>query len=232
LQADWAVSFEMKRTSDASFKRQDGSVVKVPMMVGGGEFGYADADAYQLVKLPLKDKQLAMLLWLPKDESDGLLAMEKGMSFEGMLEVMRKMNLKKLNVTLPRFRSRYREGLADALKAMGVKKAFAAGHLDFETIGKDQNGQGLALANVFHFASVRVDEMGCHAQARSGEGSDKEKEAVEARDGSKQLALAKVEDGVSDVLKEVRFDRPFVFAIQHQASGAFLLMGRVTDPLR
>jgi serpin B len=29
---------------------------------------------------------------------------------------------------------------------------------------------------------------------------------------------------------EVRVDRPFLFAIQHRASGACLFLGRVTDP--
>jgi serpin B len=29
---------------------------------------------------------------------------------------------------------------------------------------------------------------------------------------------------------EVKVDRPFLFAIQHRASGACLFIGRVTDP--
>jgi serpin B len=225
LQADWNVPFVVTGAGSISFEQVDGARVDVPTMVGRGEFEYVETDAYQLMKVPTKNKQLAMLLWLPKAEGNGLRGLEESMSFERMLEVMRKMKPTKMKVELPRFAGRSRVGLDKALRALGVRNAFEAGHLDFEPIGTDQKGGGLRLTNVFHAASVRVDESGCHAQLKTG------KVAKTDADNAAKVQVA-TGDATSTTQEAVmvRFDRPFLYAIQHQLNGAFLLMGRVADP--
>jgi len=116
---------------------------------------------------------------------------------------------------LPKFRV---EGhtlpLGIALRQLGLKRAFdePAGSANFDRIAPRQPNDYLAISEVFHQTFVALDELGTEAAAAT---------AVTMFLGGFATAPRPI---------EVRIDRPFLFAVQHRASGACLFFGRIVDP--
>lgn len=107
-----------------------------------------------------------------------------------------------IHLSLPRFTAGTHLGLNDTLADMGMPTAFGA-DADFSGM----TGQaGLFLQAVEHEAVVEVDEQGTEAAAASGG-------AVAGSHGP-----------------TITVDRPFLFMIRDDPTGAVLFLGRVTDP--
>jgi serpin B len=114
---------------------------------------------------------------------------------------------KRVRVMLPKFEFEAEFQLNRTLADMGMPTAFT----DQANFGDMIEGGGLAIDDVVHKAYVRVDEKGTEAAAATG---------VTMRTTSMPAQPPEV----------FRADRPFVFLIRHQLSGAVLFMGRVVDP--
>jgi serpin B len=123
---------------------------------------------------------------------------------------------KSVALYLPKFRV---EGttlpLGRTLRQLGMKSAFdePPGSANFDRIAPRKPNDYLAISEVFHQTFVALDEEGTEAAAST---------AVA------MVALTAIAEPQRPV--EVRIDRPFLFAIQHRASGTCLFLGRVTDP--
>ncbi len=105
--------------------------------------------------------------------------------------------------------------VANGLRALGVKRAFDVprGSADFSRIARRKPDDYLALSDVFHKTFIEVDEEGTEAAAAT--------------------AITMVTLGMATTPPkpfEVRVDRPFLFAIQHRASGTCLFLGRIANP--
>ena len=107
-----------------------------------------------------------------------------------------------IHLSLPRFTARSHLSLPDTLAAMGMPTAFGGG-ADFSGM----TGQpDLFLQAVEHEAVVEVDEEGTKAAAASGG-------AMAGSHGP-----------------TVTVDRPFLFLVRDEPTGAVLFLGRVMDP--
>lgn len=106
-----------------------------------------------------------------------------------------------IHLSLPRFTVRTHLSLVEALADMGMPSAF--GSADFSGMTR---GAGLSLAAVEHEAVVEVDEEGTEAAAASGG-------AMAGSHGP-----------------TVTVDRPFLFVVRDEPTGAVLFLGRVADP--
>jgi len=98
--------------------------------------------------------------------------------------------------------------LKDALGQMGMPIAFTD-RANFSGMTKQEP---LEIADVVHQAFIAVDENGTEAAAATG---------VVMRATSAPLKPV-----------ELRIDRPFLFLIQDDETGAVLFMGRVADPTK
>ena len=105
--------------------------------------------------------------------------------------------------------------LGKELKALGMKSAFdqPRGSANFDPIAPRRPDSYLYISEVFHKTFLKLDETGTEAAAAT---------AVAMAATS---AMRKPAEPV-----EVRVDHPFLFAIQHRASGACLFLGHLTDP--
>lgn len=111
-----------------------------------------------------------------------------------------------VDLKLPRFKTEFQTDLSAVLGGMGMAKAFSAGEADLSGM----NGRrDLFLSNVVHKAFVEVNEEGTEAAAATG--------AVVS---------------LTAIRKPVVFhaDRPFLFIIRHNDTGAILFLGRIVDP--
>ena len=117
----------------------------------------------------------------------------------------------RIHLRLPRFKLRADLQVGALLQEMGLRAAFDQGQADFGGITNDPDG--LVLSEVAHEACVEVDENGTEAAAATAIMS----------------LLGEIEEPEPDPIP-FTVDRPFIFLIRDDATGAILFMGRMTDP--
>ncbi|HEY7624127.1 MAG TPA: serpin family protein [Candidatus Limnocylindria bacterium] len=201
LKATWLLKF-----NDAvagAFHRADGSVVQAQLMSESEKLGYAKGAGYQAVRLAYAGG-LSMVVIVPEAGTFG--AFSQSLDGPTLRRVMSGLNTTQVNLAMPKFSFRSKAQLKDALSEMGMPIAFTD-RADFSGITKQAP---LEIADVIHQAFIAVDEKGTEAAAAT---------AVVMRETSAPLEVI-----------QLTIDRPFLFVIQDDETGAILFMGRVTDP--
>ena len=206
FKGNWNTRFKAERTKDAPFTLLDGDSVSVPMMNQTEEFRYAETDDFQLLDLPYVNKDLSMIILLPRQQ-DGLPAIEKQLTSRKLTEALAPMRKREVIVSIPKFKMSSRFSLASVLQSMGMTDAFTRS-ADFSRM---TGGKDLFISDVLHKAYVDVNEEGTEAAAATG--------VV-----MKLLSVGPVEP--------VRFtaDHPFMFLIRDNHTGSILFLGRVMNP--
>ncbi len=206
FKGSWLREFDPDLTRSADFYPAQGGSAKVPMMVRTDDeaiFDYFETDDLQVVSLPYRGEELAMTILLPKQGK--LENFEAGLDYEKIISYRPMLSRQRVDLFLPRFKFETKYFMADDLAAMGMPLAFT-GRADFSGI----TGQpDLYISSVIHQAFVEVNEEGTEAAAATG--------VI-----MKEVAMMQV-----PVFKA---DRPFIFLIEHLATGTILFMGRVSDP--
>ena len=206
LDATWASPFDKDATADGPFTTLSGSVVTAPLMSQSAGFAYGKGDGWQAVELPYARDELAMLVILP---DEGRFAEIEGRLNSGLVETAAAALTtgSEVQLTIPAFEFRTQTGLADALKALGMEKAFDSQTADFSGMTRQER---LYISKVVHEAYIAVDEEGTEAAAATA-------------------VIARVTAGPMETV-QMRIDRPFIFALRDRDTGAILFLGRVTDP--
>ena len=206
----WMTPFEKSRTQDAPFHLADGGTVSVPMMSRKGKISNASDAGAIMVDLPYGGTAFSMTLLLPREGTSAeALAVE--MTPARWNSLLGALAGTEIVLSMPRFRLEWSGELKEPLGALGVAEAFDRDHADFRGISQAvyDNGGRLWLTRVVQKTFVAVDEAGTVAAAATAAGV-----------------------GVDSAPAEVRFDRPFLFAIRERHSGTMLFVGRVADPSR
>ncbi len=201
----WATPFDPFDTSAARFHTPDGPK-NVQMMNLTDSMGYGRDGANQLVELPYRDSDLAMLIVL----GDAAAATSgPALPSQGVFETWRKaLATQPVMLSLPCFTISWKGSVKPELRAMGLNRAFDPDTADLSGISSSKGR--LFVSDVFHSASVTVDETGTEAVAATG---------VTIRVTSKRVA---------DIV--VNVDHPFLFFLVNRKTGDILFAGRVTDP--
>lgn len=203
LKASWMVRFD--DAVSAPFTRLDGSRVDAQLMHESETLRYVSADGYQLAAIPYAGG-LSMLVVLP--DPGRFAAVESALDGAKLRAAIDSLKPRAVNLSLPKFTFRSEARLKDVLTAMGMPVAFSDA-ADFSGMTKQDS---LAIAEVLHQAFIAVDEKGTEAAAAT---------AVVMRLTAAPQAPV-----------DLRVDRPFLFAIQDEETGALLFLGRVTDPTK
>jgi serpin B len=225
FKGDWEKQFKKEDTKDEDFHPSATQAVKTPLMhmtSGIHDFNYFDGDSFQALELPYKNKELSMIMLLPK-AMEGLSEFEQTLSPAKMQKLLDQLRpARKVIVTMPKFKIEAEFGLGGTLIAMGMKKAFDVKMADFtgvasrKTIQGDGNLYNLYISAVIHKAYVDVNEEGTEAAAAT---------AVVAMTGA--TGVHRPEPPII-----FRADHPFMFLIRDNRSGSILFLGRVTNPSR
>jgi serine protease inhibitor len=169
-----------------------------------GEHGPA-----RLIELPYVAGQgphLAMVVVVPKDK-ESLSSVEAAYTKEGLGPFVKALGPSETTaVSLPKFKVKSHLDLAEALGAMGMRRAFT-GDADFSGISSEGR---LQISHVLHEAYVDVDEHGTEAAAAT--------------------AVTLVYGAIISTPREFKVDRSFLFFIRDTESGVVLFAGRVVDP--
>ena len=166
-------------------------------------FVNASSDSFQMIELPYKrtsGKELSMLVILPLGEN--ITAFEKSLTLAKLVESKKRLRLRDIHVSMPKFRFETWYDLPETLKVMGMPTAFNAS-ADFS--GMDGT-KTLFLSFVLHKAFIDVNEEGTIAAAASA-------------------------TGVTQGIEPYFFaNHPFIFIIQERETGNIIFMGRILNP--
>ena len=216
FKAKWAGSdynpmFRDYATKDETFTLSDGSTRQIPMMNNMRYHQYAQMDGYKVLALPYSGSKFFMYILLPDENNlDGLVSKLKGSSWNSILG-----NLKtdaEVYVKLPKFDIENKFNLTDALKDLGVKKAFASGEAQFDSMLQPKPGWFYWIEKVIQKARISVSEWGTEAAAVT----------VVEMAGNSAVDFEEP--------KRIYFyaDHPFIFLIGESTSGAILFEGAYT----
>jgi serpin B len=200
FKGNWAAQFKKEATRPAPFRLLDGTSINVPTMMQTGEFKLAFSESFQALELPYEGNDLSMVVMLPT-ESNGLPALEKAVSPELLAGL--EFNEQEVFVQLPKFKLEWKLELSRILAAMGMPLAFS----DQADLSGMDGSRSLSIGFVIHKAFVEVNEEGTEAAAAT---------AVGIR--------------ATSMPPMFEANRPFLFLIRENTTGAILFIGRVTDP--
>lgn len=202
--AAWENVFPTETTMSDTFHTPTGDV-ETDLMNHRAHFGYADVDGVEVVSLPYDGEELSMVVLAP--------ALEDFATFEATLDgatvtaYAEATTSTDIQLTFPKFGNRTKVELKRILTELGMPSAFDDATADFSGI----NGgvEQLVITDVLHEAFVKVNEKGTEAAASTA-----------------------VVVGPTSAPPAVRIDRPFVYVIRDDATGAILFVGRILDPTK
>ncbi len=199
--AAWADPFEEAATTPGGFATRAGATVTTPTM----HRGLTNTSLYQgsgvtAVSVPYDGNELSMVIIRPDD----LAAFEAALSSTQLETILVGLAPHAVMLHLPRWKVTDETPLKAPLAALGMEAAF--GDADFSGIDGTTN---LVITDVRHKAFVAVDEKGTEAAAAT---------AVIIGETSAPLFV------------DVAIDRPFLYLIRDNATGAIVFFGRTVDP--
>jgi serpin B len=212
----WAVVFDKKHTKPEFFSLTRSRQEMVPAMLQRTNHAVVAREGYRAIRLPYAVRSLAMVVALP-NEVDGLNDVARRLDQEElaqMLAALRREAPRPVVLTLPRFKAEYTADLKEVFKKAGMTLAFDARRSDFSGLtGRPPQQAPTAIDQIVHRAVIEVSEEATEAAATT---------AVGIRITS--VAPKPVEP------VQFRVDRPFLYYLVDDATGAVLFQGRVVDP--
>jgi serpin B len=200
--AAWQYPFQKDATKDGSFHLLDEHDITVPMMSKTESFRYTEGNGYQAVELPYDGRELSMLILLPQPGQFSAFALDAKLASN----IIQALSPKQIALTMPKFEFTSGFSVKEALAAMGMVDAFT-GSADFSGMtGK----RDLYISDVIHKAFVSVDEEGTEAAAATA-------------------VIMRLTSAPASPIA-VTIDRPFIFLIRDNQTGAVLFIGRVLNP--
>jgi serpin B len=204
FKASWQNQFEPDATSAGSFMADGTTEVTVDMMHQAELMPYAAGEGFTAVALPYAGGQLSMLLLVP--DAGQFAEFESALSTEVIAGAVEGLLSTNVALALPKFEFESAFSLSAALSELGMPTAFT----DAADFSGMTGRADLFISDVVHQAYVGVDETGTEAAAAT--------------------AVVMTLSGLPPDPVELIVDRPFIFLIRDEPTGAILFLGRVTDP--
>ena len=204
FKGEWQLKFKPENNEKGNFFRLDGMTSPVTFMqVKTATLkGYADEEV-RIVRMPYGNGAFYMEAILP--QTDDFMGFVHGLTLE-RLSGWAANNTEVIDLKFPKFKESYNTGmdiLVAAMQAMGMKKAFTPS-ADFSGISDNPVWVDAALQK----AAISVDEGGTEAAVA---GLYKLRKANNVQKDPKEI--------------QMYFDRPFIYLIREQSTGAILFMG-------
>jgi serine protease inhibitor len=196
----WATRFDKKDTHLVGFLNSSGRTVQVPTMYLKDTVSAIVTPNLQAVELPYGDGSWSMYLFLPpRNESpDQWINGQLSAGWDDLRSQFEP--VPGMELYLPQFKLENSFELSEQLIKLGIPTAFS-GSADFSRLGPGS----LAISQVLHKTYIDVNEDGTEAAA----------------------VTAVIISRTSMPMNEVRFNRPFVFAIAEKTTGSIIFLGKV-----
>jgi serpin B len=212
----WLEPFDKAMTAEGPFRTGKDKQHNVSMMRRTGNFLYGENSLAQWLKIPYSIPGFSMLVLLPKENDlfTQLEELEKNLTHEALASWIADMRFPQVALRLPKFKDERRYALGDTLKKLGINLAFT-NDADFSGMVEEprKNGYALHIDFVVHKAFIELDEERTEAAAATAVGM------------MRTTAMINPEPVV-----EFNADRPFIYCLMDDETGAILFMGRMEQP--
>jgi serine protease inhibitor len=204
----WTYQFDEELTKDDWFYTADGSTVSCRMMEQRALYKHMVNDTFEALDLPYGDGGFSMTIFLPHRHlhTDDIMAKLDQESYDLWVSSLSFPD-DSFNVYIPKFKLNYELRLNEVLKTLGMGIAFNPAGADFSKMYKDMQ---VWIDGVKHKTFVEVNEEGTEAAAVTSVG-------IRAESWPPHYS-------------GFRADRPFVFVIRENESGAILFIGKIVEP--
>ncbi|KAF6116090.1 serpin family E member 2 [Phyllostomus discolor] len=205
----WKSRFRPENTKKRPFMAADGKSYQVPMLAQLSLFRSGSASTpnglwYNFIELPYHGESISMLIALPSESSTPLSAIIPHINTKTIDSWTSMMVPKRVQVVLPKFTAAAQTDLKEPLKALGITEMFDPSKANFAKITRSEN---LHISHILQKAKIEVSEDGTKASAVTT--------AILIARSSPPWFIV---------------DRPFLFFIRHNPTGAFLFMGQINKP--
>ena len=204
MEKDWLKPFDEALTAGEDFFTSAGTV-SVQMMHQTSRFTYAEKDGVQIICLPYRGSSLEM--WIALPEEGGMDVLLENLSASGMDYLTSDAQSKEVILSLPKADVQDQNDLIPALRDMGVNAAFTS-DADFSGISETP----LFISGVTQKARIMMNEKSTSAAAATM--------VMMARG-----AMMEAEPPV-----EMTVNRPYVFAVFDNQTGAVCFTGIIENP--
>jgi serpin B len=198
---DWTIPFAAN-SPNGTFHAAAGDV-SVPMMTSEENAMLWSGAGWSAAALSYDGNTTSMILVVPAMGTFDTF--EQGLTADGLAAILVNGQQSDGGLNMPRFKFSLATSLNATLAALGMPDAFDPTTADFSGI---DGALDLHVQAVIHQADIAVDEKGTTAAAATGVSIGRHSTAHNA----------------------LTVDRPFLFFIVHQPTGALLFAGRVVDP--
>lgn len=213
FQGEWQYRFNpMDTETQARFRRTNGALSNVQMMVGKLPAGYAyNSDLKTtVIELPYRVQRLGMFLLLP-DDVNGIFPLMRSLNESVLTQLISSMrkDSKGVNVRLPKFAISSVPRMTDILRnSLRIRSLFSAGEADLSGMFLNLPGSG-HVNDFLHRVVLKVDEKGTVGAAASA--------TVVERVGAFSGAYFEA-------------DHPFMFFLTDKQTGLILFAGVYAGP--
>jgi len=206
--AQWKYEFEKEDTYEGDFNLADGTKHKTNYMRVTGNFAYTSNEDFTAVELPYGDSTFSMVVMLP---SPGMVVSDLVTKLDDVHwdSWFGNSSLLSVQVDLPKFKYEFKELLNDPLINLGLGVAFSQYNADFTKINPAGD---LFISRVIHQTFIDVQEEGTEAAAAT---------IVE-------ISFNSIGGGGSPFY--FRADKPFLYLIKENSTGAIIFIGKVGKP--
>ncbi len=205
----WEKGYEDHSVITGDYHAHDKSVQEASFMISE-EFSYLEDESVTGFLKPYLGGAYSFLGLLPKADEDEdvkkvLDELLESLDGDRLANLLENISPEKVTVLLPKFENAFSIQMRDLLIELGITDAFDPGAADLSGLGQSQGGN-LYVGEVLHKTFISVDEEGTRAAAVT------------------QLGVAKMS---FMEIKEVRLDRPFLYAVIDNTSGLPVFIGTV-----
>lgn len=201
----WTAKFDKSETKDEEFQT-DGEQAnpKVPMMHQQKTFNYTETEDYQVVCLPYGNEAYNMTILLPCEEKT-VSQVLSGLTADNWAKMQKKLAGTRVDVKLPRFESKTDINLIEIMNQLGMPNAFLYDKAEFPNFCNKPTFINLMK----QVAKIKLDEEGTEAAAVTIIGTN----------------VACGPEGGSSLIT-FHANRPFLYVISEQSTGAILFIGQ------
>jgi serine protease inhibitor len=206
----WRNQFDKADTKEESFYVTPSTPEIVPMMHQEENLRAAKDNNLTIVDIPYGQGNYSMLVVLP-DADIATTDVTEALTLSQWDEWMDLLenNTHKVELSMPKFKYKYKRLLNDDLIGLGMGIAFSD-WADFSNI----SDQPLQISRVIHQSFIETNEEGTEAAAAT---------IVEIR-------FTSAGPDTEPTVWKIDIDRPFLYFIHENSTGTILFMGRVGDP--
>lgn len=200
----WTDKFDTRQTKLENFQGYTRDIKKTQMMHRNGKYQYMDNADFAAVNLPYGNGSYSMTVILP-NRGKSIDEVMAGLDAKKVSELGRSMDECVVDLKLPRFTISQETSLNDIISKLGAPTMFTSG-ADFSNFASGN----LSISKMLQKAKIEVSEEGTKASAVT----------------MAMVAMMALRPEPRKV--EFHANRPFIYMITEQSTGAILFMGQYT----